>query len=182
MAKRRAERTVFVDYTQSDERSNFTEAHETAHQLIPWHAESFILDHEATLFREVTDELEAEANHTSALIIFQNGRFHHRALDHERSIKTPILLAPDYRASLHVAIRHYVELHPDPVALLITGRYARLGGLPIWSAITPSAISSRALRCCMDFRGWDNSADFWKSYSRMPELSQQTDGPEQWRC
>src|SRR5258708_6958570 len=40
------EKTVFVDFSQGEERSNFTEAHETAHQLIPWHEDRFILDHE----------------------------------------------------------------------------------------------------------------------------------------
>lgn len=130
-----SERTIFVDFSQGEERSNFTEAHETAHRLIPWHEDSFVLDHENTLFRDVKDELEREANYTATYLIFQNGRFHRRALDHERSIKTPILLAADYRASRHATIRHYVEGHPDPLALLVTGRFARDAGLPIWTAV-----------------------------------------------
>lgn len=129
------EKTIFVDFSQGEERSNFTEAHETAHQLIPWHEDSFILDHEGTLFREVKAGLEDEANYCAAALIFQNGRFHRRALEHERSISTPILLAPEYRASLHATIRHYVEGHPEPLALLIAGRFETNGALPIWHAI-----------------------------------------------
>ena len=129
------ERTIFVDFSQGEERSNFTEAHETAHQMIPWHEDAFILDHEATLFRDVKDGLEEEANYGATALIFQNGRFHRRALEYERSISTPILLAPDYRASCHATIRHYVELHPEPLALLITGRYRNGGCLPIWQAV-----------------------------------------------
>jgi hypothetical protein len=52
------EKTIFVDFSQGEERSNFTEAHETAHQLIPWHQDAFILDHEGTLFKDVKDALE----------------------------------------------------------------------------------------------------------------------------
>ena len=129
------EKTIFVDFSQSEERSNFTEAHETAHQLIPWHEDSFILDHEDTLFRDVKQGLEEEANYGATALIFQNGRFHRRALEYERSISTPILLAPEYRASRHATIRHYVEMHPEPLALLITGRHQNSGCLPIWHAV-----------------------------------------------
>jgi hypothetical protein len=133
------EKTIFVDFSQREERSNFTEAHETAHQLIPWHEEAFILDHEDTLFKEVKDGLEDEANYGATAFIFQNSRFHQEALKHERSIETPILLASGYRASLHATIRHYVEMHPEPLALLITGRYNSGGTLPIWHAIESDA-------------------------------------------
>lgn len=129
------ERTIFVDFSQGEERSNFTEAHETAHQMIPWHEDAFILDHEDTLFRGVKEGLEEEANYGATALIFQNGRFHRRALEYERSISTPILLAPEYRASRHATIRHYVEMHPEPLALLITGRYPSCGSLPIWHAV-----------------------------------------------
>ena len=129
------EKTIFVDFSQGEERANFTEAHETAHQMIPWHEDAFILDHEDTLFRDVKQGLEEEANYGATALIFQNGRFHRKALEHERSISTPILLAPEYRASRHVTIRHYVEMHPDPLALLITGRYPINGCLPIWHAV-----------------------------------------------
>jgi hypothetical protein len=128
------EKTIFVDFSQGEQRSNFTEAHETAHQIIPWHEDAFLLDHEETLFKGVKDRLEAEAYYGGSLIIFQNHRFHERALDHKRSLETPIALAPDFRASMHATIRHYVEGHPDPVALIITGRYRTNGSLPVWTA------------------------------------------------
>jgi IrrE N-terminal-like domain len=129
------EKTIFVDFSQGEERSNFTEAHETAHELIPWHEEAFLLDHEATLFADVKEGLEEEANFGATALIFQNGRFHQHALQHDRTISTPILLAPNYKASYHATIRHYVEGHPEPVALLITGRIKRTHGLPIWTAV-----------------------------------------------
>lgn len=133
------EKTIFVDFSQGEERSNFTEAHETLHQLIPWHEDAFIVDHEDTLFSDVKEGLEEEANYGATALIFQNGRFHRRALEFERTISTPIMLAPEYRASCHATIRHYVEMHPEPLALLITGRYTNNGSLPIWHAVESDA-------------------------------------------
>lgn len=129
-----AERS-FVDLTQTPERILFTDAHETSHALIPWHEDTYYLDDEGRLYREVKEELEAEANLGAALVIFQNGRFHERALDYERTINTPILLAGEFGASCHAAIRHYVEYHPDAVALAICGRYRSYGNLPIWAGV-----------------------------------------------
>jgi hypothetical protein len=130
------EETVFLDRDQSPERVLFTEAHETAHKIIPWHEESFYLDDEGRLFREAKERLELEANLGAALIIFQGRRFHERALDYRRTIKTPILLASEVGASYHATIRHYVEYHPDAVALTIGGRYRQANGcVPIWTAV-----------------------------------------------
>ena len=136
------ERRIFVDFSQAEARAHFTEAHETAHKLIEWHEAMFRLDSEATLFEEIHSRLEEEANYTAALLIFQNGRFHKRALDHARSIQTPIALARDYGASRHVAIRHYVALHPEPVALLIAGRFASAGSIPVWTTVESSTFAA----------------------------------------
>lgn len=128
------ERT-FVDLSQMPERVIFTDAHETTHALLPWHDDTLYLDDEGNLYREIKDDLEDEANLGAALIIFQNGRFHERALQYERTINTPILLAGEFGASCHATIRHYVEYHPDAVALAICGRYRSNGSLPIWTGV-----------------------------------------------
>lgn len=130
------EETVFIDRDQSPERVLFTEAHETAHKIIPWHEASFYLDHEGRLFKEAKEKLELEANLGGALIVFQGRRFHERALQYRRTIKTPILLASEMGASYHATIRHYVEYHPDAVALVIGGRFPQWNGcLPVWTAV-----------------------------------------------
>jgi hypothetical protein len=129
------EETSFVDLSQTAERVLFTDAHETCHVLIPWHEDTHRLDHEGNLFRDTKEEVEAEANLGAALLIFQNGRFHQHALGYQRTINTPILLASEYGASCHAAIRHYVEYHPDPVALAICGRYRSYGSLPVWTSV-----------------------------------------------
>ncbi|SRR6266545_1184220 len=136
--------TAFVDLSQPSGRKRFIHAHEAAHKLIPWHEASFHLDDEKRLFRETEELLELEANLAAALLIFQGRRFHERALDYENSIKTPILLADQYGASLHVTIRFYVEHHPDPLALAIAGRFPRSDWtVPVFTGIESKSFGQR---------------------------------------
>ena len=45
------------------------------------------------------------------------------ALDYRVSIATPVALAAEYGASMHATIRYYALDHPDPVSVLVAGRY-----------------------------------------------------------
>jgi hypothetical protein len=131
--------TAFVDFTQSKGRVRFIQAHELGHRIVPWHKDAY-LDDEQRLFRETEDLLELEANLAGAHLIFQGHHFFERALDFQTSLKTPILLAETFDASLHATIRYYVEHHPDPLAVLIAGRYTRTDGtVPIFLALESSS-------------------------------------------
>jgi hypothetical protein len=128
--------TAFVDLSQPVGRRRFILAHETGHKLIPWHEAVYHLDDEGRLFRDTEGELEEEASLAGTLLIFQGGRFHTRALDYENSIRTPILLSKEFGASYHVSIRFYVEQHPEPMALVIAGRYPRVDDtVPIFTSV-----------------------------------------------
>lgn len=129
-------KTIYVDRaSQIGARANFTQAHETAHMLLPWHEAAFRMDDEKQLFYGTRDELELEANYAAAHLIFQGHRYHERALQNQVSIATPIDLANQYGASLHASIRFYVERHPDAVAVLVAGRYTQFDGtLPVWTS------------------------------------------------
>jgi transcriptional regulator with XRE-family HTH domain len=138
-------KTIYIDrQSQIQPRANFTQAHETAHMLLPWHETAFRIDDEKQLFYGTRDELELEANYAAAHLIFQGHRYHERALQNEVSIATPIDLARQYGASLHASIRFYVERHPDPVAVLVAGRYTQFDGtLPIWTSFESKAFLER---------------------------------------
>lgn len=140
-----SEKTIYVDrQSQIVPRANFTEAHEIAHVLLPWHEDAFRIDDERRLFYETHEELESEANYAAAHLIFQGHRYHERALEDRVSIATPIELADVYRASLHASIRYYVEHHPEPVAVLVAGRYAQYDGtLPIWTSFESQSFLER---------------------------------------
>jgi hypothetical protein len=130
-------KVAFIDRGQPWVRGRFIEAHENGHALIPWHEGSYHLDGDEQLFRESGKVREAEANTAAALQLFQCHRFFIQALDYERSVKTPLLLADEYGASYHATIRYYAEHHPDPVALIIAGRFRNGDGcVPIWSCHT----------------------------------------------
>lgn len=139
------EKTIYVDRQhQIAQRANFTQAHEIAHTLLPWHETAFLLDDEQQLFYGTKEELELEANFAAAHLIFQGRRYHERALQDEISIATPIELANHYGASLHASIRYYVEGHPDPVAVIVAGRYTQFDGtLPIWTSFESDLFLAR---------------------------------------
>lgn len=129
-------RTAFVDLSQPSGRVHFIKAHETGHRIIPWHEDSYYFDDEGRLIGNTEELLELEANLAGAHLIFQGSRFFERALDFERSLNTPLAIADDFGASLHATIRYYAEHHPDPIAVIIAGRYRRANGVvPIWLSV-----------------------------------------------
>jgi hypothetical protein len=128
-------KTVFVDFGQQEGRARFTTAHELGHRIVPWHENAY-LDDERRLFRDTEELLEKEANLAGAHLIFQGKPFFDRAMSFPVSISTPILLAGEFKASLHATIRYYIEHHPEAVAGLICGQHQRSDGtVPIFSAI-----------------------------------------------
>jgi hypothetical protein len=137
------ERVALVDLSQCEPRARLTEAHEIGHQIIPWHQAAFQLDDEERLLGRTRDQLEREAYLAGGHLIFQGEHFWRRALDDQVSIGTPIALAAEYGASLHAAIRYYVLHHPDPVAVLVAGRYQnRVGSVPVWESVeSPSFLA-----------------------------------------
>jgi hypothetical protein len=137
------ERALFVRAGQSAARRRFTEAHETAHLLCPWHAAALRTDtaHELSAFAE---GLEAEANYGAGQLIFQGDAFAREAAAHERSLRTPFTLAGRYGASRHAAAYHYAESHRDPVALVVAGRWPDgTGRLPVWRTVQSPAFARR---------------------------------------
>ena len=138
------ERALFVDRRQSEPRRRFTEAHEAVHLLCPWHAATLRLDTAAELFGPLVEGIEAEANFGAGQLIFQGGSFHVEAHGCERSLRTPFALAERFGASRHAAAHHYVEAHPEPVALIVAGRWPGAdGALPVWRSIESASFLRR---------------------------------------
>lgn len=138
------ERVALVDLNQPEPRARLTEAHEIGHQIIPWHQAAFQLDDEERLLGLTHDQLEREAYLAGGHLIFQGEHFWRRALDYQVSIGTPVALAPEYAASLHATIRYYVLHHPDPVAVLVAGRYLKSNGsVPVWESVDSPSFLAR---------------------------------------
>jgi hypothetical protein len=138
------ERALFVRAGQSPARRRFTEAHEAAHVLCPWHAAALRVDTADELFGRVTEAIEAEANYGAGQLIFQGDRFADEAAAHGRSLRTPFALAGEYGASRHAAAHHYAESHRDAVALVVAGRWPDAAGrLPVWRTVESPAFARR---------------------------------------
>ncbi len=133
------ERTLYVAGGQSAPRRRFTEAHELAHALCPWHEAVLRLDTEDELFRAARSAIEAEANLAASLLIFQG-------LDAAEppSIGGALELAERHGASAHATLHHLVERHPEAAALLVAGRFPdREGDLPVWRTVESRAFARR---------------------------------------
>jgi len=130
------ERTIFLDEGQSEPRRRFTEAHELMHALCPWHEAVLREDTRAELFRSTVDQIEAEANAGAGMLLFQGRHFGDRIATERPSISAPLSLAPEYGASAHAALHHYVLTHAAALAMLVVGRFPRRdGSLPVWRSV-----------------------------------------------
>lgn len=137
-------RTVFVDMSQPATRARWTLAHEGTHALLPWHEHAALLDDDRTLFQESAAALETEANIGAGYLMFQGGRWMSSALEYQHSLDAPIGLADMAGASMHASIRYYVESHPDPTALLVTGRRIRRDGtVPTYLSVESQSWKSK---------------------------------------
>ncbi len=138
------ERIALVDLSQPEPRARLTEAHEIGHGIIPWHEAAFQLDDEERLLGATRDQLEREAYLAGGHLIFQGAHFWKRALDYRVSIATPVALAAEYGASLHATIRYYALEHPDPVSVLVAGRYPKCNGsVPVFGSIDSPSFAEK---------------------------------------
>jgi hypothetical protein len=138
------ERILWVNPRQRLGRRRFTEAHELAHVICPWHEAVLRLDTAAELFGSAATGLEAEANFGAAELIFQGGRFAAEARGHDRSLRTAFALAERFGASRQAAAHQYVYGHEACVAVAIAGRWpGRDGALPVWHTVESPSFARR---------------------------------------
>jgi IrrE N-terminal-like domain len=138
------ERVLFVDTRQTLGRRRFTEAHELAHLLCPWHRAVIRLDTGAQLFGSLGHGLEAEANLGAAELIFQAEAFAAAARGRDVSLATAFDLGERFAASRQAAAHHYVQRSHEPVALAIAGRWpGRDGRLPVWRTVESPGFQRR---------------------------------------
>lgn len=136
-------KTAFVDFSQPNGRARFIQAHELGHRVVPWH-EGAYFDDERRLFRDTEELFEAEAKLAGSHLLFQGTPFFERALEFPLSLKTPLLMAEAFQTSLHATIHYYVEGHPEPIAVLIAGRFSRADGtVPIFLGVESPSFRER---------------------------------------
>ena len=132
-------RTIYVDPSLPTHRRRFTEAHEIAHALCPWHRAVLLQDTTAELFGPTRDALEAEANAGAAMLLFQGAAFAELAADMPCTFESVRRLARAHGTSVHATLHHFVESVRRPLAMLAIGRFpAKDGTLPVWRHVSSS--------------------------------------------
>ncbi len=66
---------ILLDAAQPDLKKRWSEGHEVAHSLIPWHHEYMLGDTQATLSPSCHEQIEAEANYGAGSLLFPPSAF-----------------------------------------------------------------------------------------------------------
>lgn len=141
-------RVIYLDLSQNANRKNFVTLHETAHGILPWQrsVHQIIGDNDYTLSLDQTEEFELEANYFASITLFQQDRFLNELSKLGLGIDSAMHLANYFGASVHAALRRYVDCSKNRCALIIlegldrsTGTCTARNFLPSSSFITSFA-------------------------------------------
>ncbi len=115
------ERTIYIKDDIHESQKPFVIFHEVGHNVIPWQSDmyDYFGDNWKTLSPDVREIFEKEANHLSAMLLFQCDRLQREARDYELSLNTGRKFAQDYGASYHSTFWHYVKTHSSTCVLLV---------------------------------------------------------------
>lgn len=115
------EKTIYLDLTMLPGKKNFIKLHETGHSVLPWQSKIYDLieDDDKSLNLDYTDEFEAEANYFASITLFQHDRFLSELRKLPLGIKSAMYLAEHFGASIHAALRRYVECSKKRCALFV---------------------------------------------------------------
>lgn len=114
--------SIFLDPRLPDKKHRWSEAHEIAHTLIPWHANAAFGDNRHTLSPECRRRIESEANFAAARLLFLGDRFGDEARSREPSIDTVLELHRLFGNSITTTLYRLVESasRGRPIVGLIT--------------------------------------------------------------
>jgi len=117
----RREKIIMLDLTQGLVKQKFVKLHEVGHAVLPWQKKIYdvIEDDEVTLDTETRDEFESEANFFASETLFQGDRFMAEMDKLGLGIESSMRLANLFGASVHAALRRYVEYSKNRCALLV---------------------------------------------------------------
>ncbi|HWJ29715.1 MAG TPA: ImmA/IrrE family metallo-endopeptidase [Flavisolibacter sp.] len=123
------QRVIYLDLSQGFNRKNFVKLHETAHGILPWQRKihDIIGDNDQTLNPDHNEEFEAEANYFASVTLFQHDRFMGEVAKLNLSIDAAMHLAKHFGASIHAALRRYVDCSQNRCALLILENMCKTG-------------------------------------------------------
>jgi Zn-dependent peptidase ImmA (M78 family) len=114
-------RVIYIDKTIHIAKQTFLKLHETAHAVLPWQRDIFVVaeDCEKTLAPEIAESFEREANAFASEVLFQLDAFTDEAENHPIGILVPVRLSRRYGASIYASIRRYVGRNSRACSVLV---------------------------------------------------------------
>lgn len=114
-------RIIYLDRTVHVVKQTFLKLHETAHAVLPWQREIFVVAEECnmTLDADTAELFEREANVFASEVLFQLDAFSEEANDDAVGILVPVRLAKRYKASIYSSVRRYVTGSPRACMVLV---------------------------------------------------------------
>lgn len=103
------QKRILIDKDLPVLKHRWNEAHEIAHDLIPWHEGMMLGDTEQTLTPACHEIMEAEANYTAGQILFLAGRFGLEAADSTPSLDLVRGLSTAFGNTLTSTLWRFVE-------------------------------------------------------------------------
>jgi hypothetical protein len=120
----RREKTIYLDYSQSEARLKFVKLHEAGHELCGWQGNllKILQDNDETLDPDIDEVFESEASYFASSALFQLQLFTDKMQEYPLELATSLQLSKLFGGSFHAAIRRYVENSTKRCALLILNK------------------------------------------------------------
>lgn len=119
----RNDRVILLDSTLSPLKKNFVKLHEAGHDLLYWQDRLInCLDDKETLDPDTKEQFEAEANYFASAVLFQQELFNDKLKTLPLDVASGMALAKEFGASIHAALRRYVDHNPKRCMLLILNK------------------------------------------------------------
>ena len=125
----RKEKIIYLDSSIKASKKNFVKLHEVGHEVLPWQHSIYeaLEEDDNTLNIETREEFEMEANLFASTTLFQCDRFYSEMDKLGLSINSSMQLAKQFGASVHAALRKYVESSKNRCALLVLENPTQIG-------------------------------------------------------
>lgn len=108
------QKRILIDQDLPKLKHRWNEAHEIAHEIIPWHGDMMLGDDDHTLSRACHEQIENEANYGAGRLLFLGDVFIEDANDTNPCFSEVITLKDHYKNTITSTLWRYIECaHPE---------------------------------------------------------------------
>ncbi|HAS88079.1 MAG TPA: DUF955 domain-containing protein [Desulfovibrio sp.] len=103
------QKRIYIDGDLHKIKHRWNEAHEIAHEIIPWHTDILLGDDKYTLSNACHAQIEAEANYGAGRLLFLGKHFESAANDYDTRFKSILDLHNLYNNSITTTFWRFIE-------------------------------------------------------------------------